>query len=207
MSYISCNVGNEFNSLKSLNSGAIANTKTINKAVFLMGGAGAGKGTIRNTLLKKHPEYLVIDPDQIKESMPEYQTGLKNKEKSVASRVHEKSVALSKEALINAIREEKSFIYDSTGGRVDDYKVQMSAAKEKGMKVKLIYVDTEVFTCLARVKEREVKTGRNVPDDDVMVTNLLAQMNFTELRTYADSWKRYNNNGEKPKLEESSKLV
>lgn len=171
-------------------------------AIFLMGGSGSGKGTIRDELVSRHPErnYVIIDPDLIKEAMSDYKELLESDSAGAASVVHDQSVKKASELLENTIQAGKSFIYDSTGSRSWIYAKQMAAAKDKGMVVKLIYVETKVENCLKRAHARAKEDGRVVPTIKIEDTNFYAAENFDELKELAHQWKKYNNDGEKPQL-------
>lgn len=179
-------------------------------AIFLMGGSGAGKGTIRGMIVEKHPKrnYVIIDPDLIKISLKEYQDALKDGDKDAGTKVHKESVDQAKKMLVNTIQMGKSFIYDSSGSRFWIYEKQMSSAKNHGMIVKLIYVETSVENCKLRAQRRAEldgpETGRFVPEKTIKDTNFFASENFEELKNFAHQWKKYNNDAEKPVLVSSS---
>ena len=179
------------------------------KAIFLMGGAGSGKGTLRELIVSRHEErkYVIIDPDLVKESMPEYQESLRKGDENAATQVHQKSVKIATEQLESSIRVRDNFIYDASGSRSWLYEEQMKAAKSNGMFVELIYVETKLENCLVRTEERGLKTGRVVPKDVVKSTNVFAELNFEDLKPLAHRWKIYNNDGEKLVLKEASRIA
>lgn len=148
-----------------------------NRAIFFIGGSGSGKGTIRELIQRHHldRQYVIIDPDVIKERMFTYQEALSKGIKSAATEVHEKSVKYATQLLIQTIHEKRSFIYDSTGSRFWIYEEQMQAARNQGMFVELIYVDTALENCLTRSEQRGIKTGRFIPKESVISSNKLAK--------------------------------
>jgi predicted ABC-type ATPase len=177
------------------------------RAIFLIGGMASGKGTVRKSLVERHSDrhYVIIDPDFIKESMTEYQEALKRKDENAATLVHDKSVKEATEQLKNTIEKKSSFIYDSTGSRFWIYEDQMEVAKQKGMFVELIYVETSLPNCLSRAQTRACETGRFVPEDRIRSSNSAAKDIFPDLQKLAHKWKKYNNDGVQPQLECSSK--
>lgn len=178
-----------------------------NKAIFLMGGAGAGKGTIRSAIVEKHPErnYVIIDPDLIKTTISAYQKAVNSDDKNAGTLVHQESVQKADALLALMVNKGTNFIYDASGSRIWTYEKQMSAAKEKGMDVKLIYVATSVEICLQRIQERGGKEKRFVPEKVVRSTNEYAEMNFDELKPLAHKWRKYKNDDDTPKLVETNK--
>lgn len=179
------------------------------RAIFLIGGCGAGKGTLRDLLIDRHRErnYIVIDPDDIKESMPEYQKGLKLGNANAATEVHQESVRQATEKLKLTVQSKENFIYDSSGSRVWIYEEQMAVAKEQGMFVELIYVVTKVESCILRTQERAKGNGRVVPEETVRSSNECAELCFESLKKFSHRWKKYNNDGTKPLLVDSSKIA
>ncbi len=177
------------------------------KAIFLMGATAAGKGVVREMIVTSHAHraYVIIDPDLIKESMIEYQQALKKQDMSAATQVHEESVKKANEALKEAIQEGKNFIYDSTGSRDEIYKEHMNAAKERGMVVELVYVVAKVEICLLRAKQRGLKTGRFIPEQNIKSSHTLAQENFESFKKLAHKWKKYGNEGMSPIMESVSR--
>lgn len=172
------------------------------RAVFLVGGCGAGKGTVRELIQKSDSlrNYAVIDPDAIKEALPEYQAAIKNGNMNAAIDVHERSVKIATSSLVEMIKVRKDFIYDSTGRRFWVYEEQMAAAKSQGMFVELIYVKTKVEICLERALKRETLTGRRVPEDSIRSSNKSAKDAFADLQEFAHRSIKYKNNGSSPQL-------
>jgi|GEM_PF-3423504 len=186
--------------LKQITSGV---SETIKKeAIFLMGAAGSGKGTVRDLIIESNSDkkYLIIDPDLIKDSMPEYLIAQANGQSNAATLLHKKSVEKANKLYKKTLNQDVNVIYDSTGSRKWDYKENMDAAKNKGMSVELIYVKADVETCKLRVNDRAQKTGRFVPNTTVEDTHFYAQEHFNKLSKRADGVKIYDNNGAKPIL-------
>jgi predicted kinase len=120
------------------------------EAIFLVGPPAAGKSTTRSDL---YPDYLVIDPDLIKQELPGYDP--KN-----PSKVHIQSKILSRKIFIETISTNKSFVYDTTGGNEERMLKEMEEARKKGFKIILLLVTCSLEVCLKRNRERE----RTVPN-------------------------------------------
>lgn len=123
------------------------------EAVFLIGPPAAGKSTTRQKL---YPEYIVIDPDEIKKTLPGYDP--KN-----PSKVHTLSKILARKQFEKAIAGNKSFVYDTTGGNKERMLREMQEARERGFQIVILQVTCPLEECLKRNKARE----RTVPEEIV----------------------------------------
>lgn len=172
------------------------------KAVFLMGGAGSGKSTIRSGIIDKHVDrnYLVIDPDLEKEKLESYQLGVQEKDKDIGTKCHDESVEKCIDLFYDNVGK-RNFIYDFSGRDLSTYKDFIKDAKHQGMKVSVVYVETPVETCLERVQVRGEKQGRYVPERVVRDSNRGASQNFPILaqNPNVDKVKKYENGGTIPK--------
>ncbi|KXY68807.1 ATP-binding protein [Bacillus sp. FSL W7-1294] len=162
---------------------------SVKEAIFMMGPPAAGKSYARKQL---YPNYEVIDPDELKKEawivlqkqykenpnstvfvqgethiLSEYAELLtKNYDETNTTMVkltHLLSKTLSKEAYENALNNNDSFVYDTTGGNIERMKREMLEAKEHGFKIVLVYVFAPLEVCL----ERNAKRDRSVPEDVV----------------------------------------
>ncbi len=145
------------------------NTK---KAIFLIGPPAAGKSTTRSEL---YPNYLVIDPDELKKDLPGYDP--KN-----PSKVHMASKILSRKLFERYLSSNESFVYDTTGGNEERMIKEIMEAKEKGFKVILLQVTCSLNVCLERNRLRE----RTVPDEVVKSIWYEVQETSKNLIAYAD---------------------
>ncbi|WP_028778729.1 AAA family ATPase [Shimazuella kribbensis] len=125
----------------------------IKEAVFLVGPPAAGKSTTRFEL---YPNYLVIDPDELKKELPGYDP--KN-----PSKVHLQSKILSRKLFEEYLSSDQSFVYDTTGGNEERMIKEIREAREKGFKIILLQVTCSLEVCLERNRLRE----RTVPDEVV----------------------------------------
>src|SRR5690606_17021948 len=128
-------------------------TTTKKEAIFLMGPPAAGKSSTRQKLF---PGLPVIDPDEIKKTLPGYDP--KN-----PSRVHLQSKVLARKQFEEMILGNSSFVYDTTGGNVERMLREMAEARENGFTITILQVTCSLEECLRRNRRRE----RTVPDEVV----------------------------------------
>lgn len=173
------------------------------KAIFLMGGSGSGKGTVRQNIIDKPlgRSYKVIDPDLAKEKIPGYVAAVAQGDPDAAKNFHAESLSISDAQVSKALIKKKNIIYDATGARADFYRESMEAAKQNGYRVQLVLVEADVELCVERAKARK----RVVPEEVVRNLNQRAKDNFPVLQSYADVSKHYDTNGSAPVLKEKVK--
>lgn len=84
------------------------------KSVFMLGGAPAnGKSSfLKSGKITYPPLALKIDPDEIKEMLPEYKWMTRNNEPLAAEKVHEESSFIGKEIRRIAIDDEYDILLD-----------------------------------------------------------------------------------------------
>lgn len=131
----------------------LTNQPPQKEAVFLVGPPAAGKSTTRQKL---YPDYLVIDPDEIKKTLPGYDP--KN-----PSKVHTLSKIIARKQFEEAISGDTSFVYDTTGGNKARMGREMEEARQKGFTIIILQVTCPLEECLKRNRQRE----RTVPDEVV----------------------------------------
>lgn len=125
----------------------------MKQAIFYIALPGAGKTThIKNN----YPKWNSISADDLKESHSEY-------DPENAHVLHEWSVTESKKMVLDTIKTDEDFVFDS-GGINNTYSINIiRKTKEAGYNIKLIHIDTPLYECLNRVNKRE----RKVPNDNI----------------------------------------
>ena len=136
--------------------------------LYLMGGGGAaGKGTVKNTLVKmgrlNTAGAVMVDPDDIKEQLPEYGKLVQMKDGRAAAVVHEESSLLAKEIVKRAYENKFNILMDVTLGDPAKGLEQIKIAKDNGYKVVLIGVTVDPALAMDRAIERAERSGRWVP--------------------------------------------
>ncbi len=172
-------------------------------SIFMAGGPGSGKSFTLESLAKagvfNMGNYVIINTDDIKEMIPEYQTFKKIDAEKAASMVHKESSFLKNQVVGEATKRKVNFILDGTFSNP-----QKSAALLKtltGFKTKIIFVDAPTEILLKRVQERGQRTGRFVPPDFVKQSVEQIRASIAELSKVADLT-FYITNADKPVIEE-----
>ncbi len=140
------------------------------KLIFLGGPSGSGKSTIinifKNEKFLKLEQFLVIDPDKIKEHLPEYQALLKSNPNEAARVVHEESSYLAKVLFRAAINRDKNIVYDSTFSSLNAHTIhQMMEAGGGTVDYTRIWVSVTADPAVIdkRLADRAKATGRHIP--------------------------------------------
>ena len=129
-------------------------------AVFLGGGTASGK----STLFGGGSSGVKIDPDKIKEQLPEYPAGLAAHRRGTTGQVHEESSYLARRIQREAISRGYDFTLDSTGdGAYEKMRGKIEQARQAGYQVTGKYVTVPTELAVRRAAERARETGRVVP--------------------------------------------
>lgn len=132
-------------------------------ATFYGGGPASGKST---ALKPGAPDSAVIDSDEIKAQLPEYQKMREAGDPRAAAYVHEESSAISKQAMREAQARHLNYVLDSTGdGSLEKLAGKVNAAKRAGYMTDGRYVTTHTDEAVRRSQARAAATGRHVPEE------------------------------------------
>lgn len=176
------------------------------RSTFMAGGSGAGKSTVKKAItergeLPKH--YVDIDPDGIKEMLPEYQQLIDAGEKLAARSVHEESSDIAKMVLDEAMTRRMNVVIDGTGnsepGKFVGKLLKQEAA---GYEVDVVMVDVRTAEAVARAVKRAERTGRYVPEKVIRQIHRDVAARFEEWRDIdaVKRWQLWDNNDRPPKL-------
>jgi len=177
---------------------------------FFLGGAPAtGKSSLEKSGQVVYPQGILrIDPDGIKETLPEYNKMTENKITEAASKVHEESSKITKDVIKNAADMKMDSVIDTVGdGSFEKVAEKAQQQKDAGKRVVAHYVTTDVQTSLDRAASRAEKTGRNVPTDYIKEMHKEISTIFPKLanNNTFNELHLYDNNGTTPKLIYSKK--
>ena len=177
---------------------------------FFLGGAPAtGKSSLEKSGQVVYPQGILrIDPDGIKETLPEYNKMTENRITEAASKVHEESSKITKDVIKNAADMKMDSVIDTVGdGSFEKVAEKAQQQKDAGKRVVAHYVTTDVQTSLDRAASRAEKTGRNVPTDYIKEMHKEISTIFPKLadNNTFNELHLYDNNGSTPKLIYSKK--
>lgn len=153
----------------------ISKGKRKSGKVYILGGATAnGKSSLLETGTLKHPRGIVrMNPDEVKEMLPEYRILKAQKIQGAATFTHEESSFLTKEIIKEAVAQKKDFLVDAIGGGdFDKYNAKIATYKQAGNYVKADYVTLDTDMSLKLAELRYQKTGRFVPPKIIVEKNI-----------------------------------
>lgn len=156
------------------------------KAIFTAGGAASGKSGLAgqardaesNLDIPKGAVY--INPDDIKEMIPEYaELKKRGREDVAAAATHEESSDLAKLMTAIAMDGHYPVIVDGTGdSKVGKFGDKLRAAQKAGYDVEARYAHVPVSEAISRERKRAERTGRKV------ATSLLREQHKTVAQSY-----------------------
>ena len=124
-------------------------------AVFVLGPPASGKSAISEPLAR-NLRAAIVDPDEAKKVIPEYNNGLGT------MAVHEESSDLSKDVLRNLVVQGANIILPKVGANPDSIRRQMDMLKDAGYTVDIAHVAATPEIAGQRNIRRFLKTGRLV---------------------------------------------
>lgn len=154
--------------------------------IFTGGGTASGKSRlVRDVIAGEIPENIVkIDPDKIKQSLPDYVEKLKAGDKDASPYVHDEASYLTKEFIKEAGEGKYNILVDTTGtGSLEELSRKLDALRAGGAKIIAHYTTCPIEMAMARSVERVTKgtqahnIGRVVAESDVR----LAHQNVSRL--------------------------
>ncbi|WP_158621087.1 zeta toxin family protein, partial [Candidatus Kurthia intestinigallinarum] len=161
---------------------------------FLGGGSNAGKSTFRKRLKESVGNILIIDSDELKKEIPEYQKMLDANPEIAASIVHKESSLMASKLLEKAIEREISHIFDGTLKDTQKYINFIHLLKQAKFEVTLTIIDVPVKIALKRnrIRYEEAKANgdfpRLVPDEIVIQSHSMIAKSFVALKDLVDHW-------------------
>lgn len=165
---------------------------------YIMGGGGAsGKGTILKRLTKlgavSDEGVVHVDPDAIKERLPEYKQIVERGDSRAAATVHEESSTIAKRVVAEALAKKTDIVLDRT--MADEAKAlkEIRALKEAGYEVRLFGVTVDPFSAIRRADKRAKRSGRYVPPKELLKAHRGFSGAFETLAKEVDSARLFNN--------------
>ena len=165
-------------------------------AYMTMGAPASGKSSaIRGIDTSK---FVKVDPDAIKEKLPEYKKAIANRNATylnAAKMAHEESSDIAKKIMQKAIENGNHIIVDGTGSDAGKFIQKINALKAAGYHVHVAMPHLEEEEGIQRMKRRADKTGRMVPEDFARAAYKTIPANFEKIAKMADSFALYDNSG------------
>jgi predicted ABC-type ATPase len=149
-------------------------------ALFMAGGPASGK----TMTLDENPEllpddYVHVDPDAIKEHLPEFRDLRAEKDRYAASAVHLESGDIAARLADEAEALGLNSVIDGTGdSRTADFIRQLQRKHDAGYDVSVLYATTPTDEAVRRAVVRAEETGRFVPVPAVREQHAKVSRNF-----------------------------
>ncbi|MCU7756781.1 zeta toxin family protein (plasmid) [Bacillus cereus] len=178
------------------------------EAILLGGGSAAGKSSIGELVSKGYKlqkqNMIWIDPDKIKEKIPEYQGSMESEDiesmKQAAFLVHDESSDITMKLLKICMKRKLNFMYDGTMKNEVKYKKLIQQLRQAGFSIKAIIVDVPIKVALERSNMRFKVTGRLVPEHIIEESHMKVATTFSKIKDLIDCYTLYDNTGKEPEV-------
>jgi predicted ABC-type ATPase len=167
-------------------------------AIVTMGAPASGKSSIVGDVVDER--WVRVDPDAIKEQLPEYETAIEAGAKNAAKMAHEESSYLARQIRGRAIAEGYPVMIDGTGRNAKSHEDLIDKLHAHGYEVHLVMADLDEETGIARMKARAEDVGRYVPDNIVIESYRTIPGNFERIAQKADTFRLFDTRGASAKL-------
>ncbi|MEN9261614.1 MAG: zeta toxin family protein, partial [Thermostichus sp. HHBFW_bins_43] len=113
------------------------------RAIFMVGGPAAGKSSMLRERFSDEEmgRYVVVNPDEVKNMLPEYRRGIRQRYWPAANNAHEESGYLSKRIFDAASSAGKHILIDGTGSKPAKYERQMKKLRDMGYRIEMMHID------------------------------------------------------------------
>lgn len=160
------------------------------KAVILIGPPAAGKSTIAERMIAPQMGARIVDSDEVKKLIPEYNDGIG------AAAVHEESSAINKDHLAIVVARGDNLVLPKVGDNPTKMENEVRKLKAAGYSVDLVLMDVEPKEAFARMIGRFIGTGRLVNPDIAIAAGEKPPSTYRALREkgVADGYTQIDNN-------------
>lgn len=170
-------------------------------ATFVIGGPGSGKSYAGKHSIKA--DGALVDADEAKRFLPEYYA-----HKDSPSMTYMESVQIAEDLYNSLVKMNSSFVKMGTGADFEYLKGLIDAARAKGYKVHVHFVDASTETAVARVAKRVADGGHGIPHETIVEKNRLARVSYNRIKNekLADEWAEWDTSSGKPVRSQSGSL-
>jgi predicted kinase len=162
------------------------------QATIILGPPAAGKSDIAE-LLAERQRMAIVDSDEIKKTLPEYQEGIG------ASAVHEESGDLMADMMDRMMQDGTDMMVPKVGGNPDSIRRLIADLQQNGYTVSVVGMDVTPENAYSRMVARFVATGRIIPPSYMDRIGDNPTLTYSALRDAgdADGFAMIDNNGER----------
>jgi len=170
------------------------------QAVLTMGGPASGKTSAAKNIVKGFGQYVHVDPDGVKEQIPEYQQAIKAGARNAAWMAHHESSDVAGQVLNRGADQRNHLFIDATGSDPDWHLDVMKNLKRIGYDVHLFMADVDPSEAAKRQEERAEETGRYVPPDVFHSIHQRVPQNYEVIAKEADNAVLLDNHSYPPRV-------
>jgi predicted ABC-type ATPase len=159
-------------------------------AILTMGGPASGKSSAVGNVDKA--KFVVCNPDEVRERLPEYQDAIDvngtygASAKNAATMTQGEASFITRQIRRDAIDQRKNVLIDGSGKDAGEYETLIRDLKAKGYYVKLVATDLDADEAAERAKWRAEETGRWVPREYSDKVYDVVPKNFMQISRLAD---------------------
>jgi predicted ABC-type ATPase len=176
-------------------------------ALFMAGGSGAGKSSIlgkqvdglwQDSLIEGVPDHSVyVNPDDIKEMLPEAQVLRDRDDMRWAALAHEESSDIAARLRKDAEQVGFPMVIDGTGDAAPGkFLGKIQDAEKAGYRTKVVFVDIPTEEAIRRAEERAARTKRKVSREAIRDIHRNVTQRHLEWRDEVDNWEVWANDDE-----------
>lgn len=171
------------------------------EALFMAGGSGSGKSTVLEQMDDAPEGYVSLNPDLVKEMLPEYEEMKAAGDPNAAAFVHEESSDITKDLTKETIARRYNMVVDGTGDSGEGkFLGKIQAAEKAGYSTRVVVVDIPTEEALKRAQARARRTGRMVPEHFLRAVHSSVSARHLEWRDQVNNWEVWANDQSPPKL-------
>lgn len=156
------------------------------EAILLGGGTASGKSKLAKLLISGYAadeiNLIRIDPDEIKNLIPEFRSVQAFNPEIAADFVHDESSDIANDLLSLCIRKKVSFIYDGTMKNFPKYQKLINRLINEGYTVTASVVDVPIEVAREREHLRYLETKRKVNEDVLLESHRSVPETFYNLK-------------------------
>jgi predicted ABC-type ATPase len=145
-------------------------------SIFMAGSPGAGKTEFARRLLKELREKTIdIDPDEVRNMLPQYRPG--------TAHLFQKAVSIAVERLHeHVLKSRKDFLLDGTFSNFTKARENVERSISRNRTVIIEYVFQDPLVAWDFTQKREAVEGRNIPKDSFIAQLFAARDNVDAIK-------------------------
>lgn len=175
------------------------------QAILMGGGSASGKGRTLDTVVKAKleadgVEVGIVDPDEVKKELPEYEGYQEEDINEAAAAVHTESSEVGAHIIDEIVGDGRHFVYDGTMKNTAKYEQLIDRLQDAGYDVHIYVTDVPLDVAIERSDARAEETGRKVPHSIIEGSHRGVPGSVEALKDKVNSYQVFDNSGDSLKL-------